>query len=676
MSSKLERCRYYLGTAQIRLLHLRYRASSTEPDDCIGCCTSDLEHNLPALITSAEYWDCLAGAGVSPNALYAVGKAPRLALPSGVELLCVHGRFRLDAAKRDGSQSQEDWWLVDLYSSDAPTATLAQIRQFYRRHAPLCDGEKFLHIRFYERQKDCAVASRWTRLLGAKAKTLRQVVRSEWLRDCLEKLEPFRSLWMGFQLGSFPLILSWRCRQEVEYYLSQMYEIWYAITSGDAHLCDEYTVEKLGGLAPLWSSRDRSTIETWFVTRQIFPRARDPGVRAQILERVLAVQGLILTFQTFFKHVKILGPVMLPLRALFSADELCPPRDEFSPVPRRFPSVRDILLQHRREPPAHNDRQCLLQYSEHDERFFECSNPGLYAYWQLCLYLLRHAHDPWKCPKETRDQAASSERPGWVIRLGHFARRLGFESDQISFLCSQDPDLSQIRMHMLEERPSVLFSAPVDRFNAEADSRQKGQAIFEPRPPALTPLMTTDSATAIRAPRNHPELFLPTIWSALAQERRHALTEYGALVLTSMCFFENFGSGSVGDVREGAEPAQALLRSSSVYSVPVYPDHLARSHGASITFWHLPWRRAMHPIAEHRCDATREDVKKAVRSVRAQGVAPLFALVDSDGRLRLCDPSQIMHRRKRSKQPNDVYYVFGDEDSKIWVMKKFDSHRT
>ena len=78
--------------------------------------------------------------------------------------------------------------------TDAPTATLAQIRQFYSRHAPLCDGEKFLHIRFYEREKDYAVALRWTRLLGAKAKTLRQVVRSEWLRDCLEKLEPFRAL--------------------------------------------------------------------------------------------------------------------------------------------------------------------------------------------------------------------------------------------------------------------------------------------------------------------------------------------------------------------------------------------------------------------------------------------------------------------------------------------------
>jgi len=96
---------------------------------------------------------------------------------------------------------------------DAPTATLAQIRQWYRRHTPLCDGEKFLHIRFNEREKTYAVASRWTKLLGAKAKSLRQVLRSEWLRDCLERLEPFRALWTSFQLGSFPLILSWRCRQ-------------------------------------------------------------------------------------------------------------------------------------------------------------------------------------------------------------------------------------------------------------------------------------------------------------------------------------------------------------------------------------------------------------------------------------------------------------------------------
>ncbi|KAF5844344.1 hypothetical protein GGP41_004537 [Bipolaris sorokiniana] len=325
MSKQLERFRYYLGTAQIRLLNLCYSASASDPDDCVGCCISDVEHNLPALIGYFEYQNFLDEAGISKHALYAVGYPPRLVLSGDIQLPCLHSRFRLETAKRDRSRNQDDWWLVDLYSSDAPTSALAQIRQSYMRHVPLCDGEKFLHIQFHERKKDYEVALRWKKLLGAKVKSLHQVLRNDWLRDCLEKLEPFRSLWMGFQLGCFPLILSWRCSQEIEYYLNHMYEIWHTITDGNTHLCDEYTVEKLGGLAPLWSSRDR--------------------------------------------------PIMLPLRELFPAGELFPSRDEFSLVSRRLPSVRDILLQHWYEQHEKNKQQCLLQYSEHDERFFECSDP-------------------------------------------------------------------------------------------------------------------------------------------------------------------------------------------------------------------------------------------------------------------------------------------------------------
>ncbi|KAF2843936.1 hypothetical protein T440DRAFT_529944, partial [Plenodomus tracheiphilus IPT5] len=494
-------------------------------------------------------------------------------------------------------------------------------------------------------------------------------LRNEWLRICLERLEPFCSLWISFQLGSFPLILSWRCRQEIECYLIQMYEIWHKITGGDAHLCDEYTIEKLGGLAPLWSSRDRSMIEGLFARHQVFPRVRDPDVRAQICQRVLAVEGLILNFRTFFKHVKILGPVMLPLRELFPPGELYPSKDEFDLVPRSLPSVRDILLQNCYERPGQNQQQCLLQYSEHDVRFIERDDPGLYSYWQLCLYLLRQAQSHGNHRKKPRDQAQSSERPGWVIRLGQFARRLGFESDMISSLCNQDPDLSQIRMHMLQERPSVFFFAPADKCNAEAHSRQRGQVIFEPRLPAPTPLMTTDSVNTTRVPRNHPELFLPTIWSALTQEPRYVLTGYGELVLISMSFFEKFGSSVISGARGGSQQARLLLRSSSVYSVPVYPDDLARPHGTNITFWHLPQGRDISPLAKYRCDATREDIKRVVNSIRAQGVVPLFALVDRDGRLKLCDPSQILHRRERSKQPEDVYYIYRHENCGIWIMK-------
>jgi hypothetical protein len=449
-----------------------------------------------------------------------------------------------------------------------------------------------------------------------------------------------------------------------------MYETWYTITGADAHLCDEYTIEKLGGLAPLWSSRDSSIIEGLFARHEVFPRVQDSNVRAQICRRVLAVEGLIPNFQTFFKHVKILGPVMLPLRELLPPGELHPPSDEFNLVSRRPPSVRDILLQSYNERPGQNKQQYLLQHSEHDERFVECSNPGLYSYWQLCLYLLRDVQGHWSHRNKPQEDAQSSERPGWVIRLGQFARRLGFESDMIFSLCKQDPDLSQIRMHMVQERPSVLFSAQADKFNAEAYSRQRGQVIFEPRLPAPTPLMMTDSATITRVSRNHSQLFLPAIWSALTQEPRYALTEYGELVLISMSFFEKFGSSAVSCAQGGSQPTRLLFRSSSVYSVPVYPDHPARPHGANITFWHLPQSRGISPLAEYRCDATWEDVKRVVNSVRAQGVAPLFALVDRDGRLKLCDPSQILHRRKRSKQPEDVYYMYINEEVKIWIMKK------
>jgi hypothetical protein len=117
MSLKLEKYRYYLGTAQVALQHLNYSPCSAKPDDCVGCCISDIEHNLPALISPSTYHDCLVGAGISPDALYAIGLSPRLTLPIGLELPCLHGRFRLEMAKRDESQGENDWWLVDLYSS-------------------------------------------------------------------------------------------------------------------------------------------------------------------------------------------------------------------------------------------------------------------------------------------------------------------------------------------------------------------------------------------------------------------------------------------------------------------------------------------------------------------------------------------------------------------------------
>lgn len=78
----------------------------------------------------------------------------------------------------------------------------------------------------------------------------------------------------------------------------------------------------------------------------------------------------------------------------------------------------------------------------------------------------------------------------------------------------------------------------------------------------------------------------------------------------------------------------------------------------------------MLPQANNVCDVTEDDVRKVVNSIQTQGDAPLFALLDTGGLLKLCNPSQILHRRKGSKQPNDIYYVYGKKNSKNWISKQ------
>jgi hypothetical protein len=92
-------------------------------------------------------------------------------------------------------------------------ATMDQLRQHYKQHSPLSDGEKYLHIRHYERKKNATEAMKWRKLMGTQMKNVNQMLRNEWLCDALDKLEPFRSLWASFQISSFPHILSWRCSQ-------------------------------------------------------------------------------------------------------------------------------------------------------------------------------------------------------------------------------------------------------------------------------------------------------------------------------------------------------------------------------------------------------------------------------------------------------------------------------
>jgi hypothetical protein len=326
-----------------------------------------------------------------------------------------------------------------------------------------------------------------------------------------------------------------------------------------------------------------------------------------------------------------------------------------------------------------------LQYSEFDERYIELRNSALYSYWQLCLYLLRQP---------------SLEYPPCAVRLGHLARRLGFETDEILELSQQDADASAIRSHLYHEKPKVLFWAAPDKLEEEVLSRRKGQDIFKPRQPPATPPMTTGATARDEAFHECAGLFLPTIWGALGQEANHTLTSYGTLVLILASFFGSFrpwpehgeraevaGPDTVETLelrRDDSERAhtEEVSPSSSIYSLRdvdmhqppttgvVYQSPTANQTLQSITFWRLPGNRNKVPVAKYRCNATFKDIKAVVDKISQEGVPVAFAFVHTDGRLKLCPPLQILNRRKQSKRPNDVYYLYGNKNRQTWVLKK------
>jgi hypothetical protein len=112
-----DRSIYYLGTAQVECQHLAYYGDR-ESDECTGCSSTDLEHNIPALITIDDYQLAISFAQILAEALYTIGPALRLGLPEDAVLHCLHGQSRLRMRTIETAQGHAEPWLtVDLYSS-------------------------------------------------------------------------------------------------------------------------------------------------------------------------------------------------------------------------------------------------------------------------------------------------------------------------------------------------------------------------------------------------------------------------------------------------------------------------------------------------------------------------------------------------------------------------------
>jgi hypothetical protein len=82
-----------------------------------GCLRLHPQYHVPAIIAKEQLDEAVANTAASEDALlhHDPSKWPILIFPDGFRVQCLHGRHRIEAAKRYLSVNDR-WWVVDFYS--------------------------------------------------------------------------------------------------------------------------------------------------------------------------------------------------------------------------------------------------------------------------------------------------------------------------------------------------------------------------------------------------------------------------------------------------------------------------------------------------------------------------------------------------------------------------------
>jgi hypothetical protein len=121
-SSYLGRAKISLGSLQFAATHARNKQFShskviknlVRNFSREGCRRLDEENHVSALISDQVLTETLNRANLTPEQFRNTPMPPVLTIPSNIQLICLYGRHRLQAAGRLLDHGN-DWWVVDLY---------------------------------------------------------------------------------------------------------------------------------------------------------------------------------------------------------------------------------------------------------------------------------------------------------------------------------------------------------------------------------------------------------------------------------------------------------------------------------------------------------------------------------------------------------------------------------
>lgn len=413
------------------------------------CRPTEKRNHIRGITTFEDLDHILAALNISHRALLAttLGETSEYPLLSGHRIACLDGRHRLAAAAIN-PDSATAWWVVQLFCVHGtwvdfplriglPASTTVDIRgevEYYSHETRYSDGDLFTMIWESRLQKETDWEEEcWDRLTDPKAVNLKGFLKNNGeLARALYALSRFPGVIWGFQLGSVHKYPPYLIHDHILHHLQYILRAWNHITDEDprvmACVCST-SVQNLQLRAPAASESDRRAIRQMFSEGTVFPKLTDLDLRRRVQERILSLDIIIPSVETFHENMKYLMIGARIIRRYLLNDEE-PQKAGPGDVDARRRSLFERLSEDWTAPP--------VQYLEVDiGKFAPLTVPRTtahLAYLHVLVAALRHfaclddAH-----PRQDRRGEKMPAGPvrSWVIYLLELARRQGFDNQKI-----------------------------------------------------------------------------------------------------------------------------------------------------------------------------------------------------------------------------------------------------
>lgn len=287
------------------------------------CDSSDQNHHIQGIITYGDLNSILASLRLTREALYDTIKQDEYPLLPSHNIAYFRGRHRIAAAT---ILDPDAAWAVQLHCVKADwvsfPATLAfespqresHIQdevEFSSCESAYSDGEIYRLIRKYTALGDTArVDEVRSRLTPCKEISLNGFLKRHDLVTTLDALLEFPGMLGGLQLGNIHKHLALHADELIKRNFEHIHRSWSTITNHDPQIkkCANFvTIRSLQLRAPMASASDRTAIKRLFEDRVVFSQITDIQIRRELEQRILGLDIVIPSIETFHENMKLIS---------------------------------------------------------------------------------------------------------------------------------------------------------------------------------------------------------------------------------------------------------------------------------------------------------------------------------------------------------------------------------